>query len=95
MNVRFADCRYDLAEPTLARLQTHAAPIRTLAKIHDLSVRDSLIRKLGAKKIETLADLRSAGTLRRSNVTVHSLSPWGRGVGEDPGTRGQLIGDRK
>jgi hypothetical protein len=52
---------FDEAKLTLARLQTHGALIRTLTKTYDLNVPDSLLRKLEAKKVETLADVRSAG----------------------------------
>src|SRR5262249_33727803 len=52
---------FDAAIPTLARLQTHEASIKILVKTYGLTVPDSLLRKLQAKKIETLADLRSAG----------------------------------
>src|SRR5207302_4151762 len=52
---------FDAAKPALARLQAHEAPIKALVKTYGLSVPNSLIRKLEAKKIETLADVRSAG----------------------------------
>jgi hypothetical protein len=52
---------FDAAKPKLARLQAHETPIKALVKTYGLSVPDALIRKLAAKKIETLADLRSAG----------------------------------
>src|SRR5262249_39127773 len=52
---------FDAAIPTLARLQTHEASIKILVKTYGLKVPDSLLGKLQAKTIETLADLRSAG----------------------------------
>lgn len=49
------------ARPILARLQTREVPIKTLVDTYDLEVSSSLLRKLEAKKIQTLADVRSAG----------------------------------
>jgi hypothetical protein len=52
---------FENARPGLTALQTNKTPIRTLVKTYELAVSDALVKRLEARKIETLAELRVAG----------------------------------
>jgi hypothetical protein len=51
---------FDAAKSILAPLQTHENPLSTLVKMYELGVSDSLLKKLDAKNIRSLAQLRAA-----------------------------------
>jgi hypothetical protein len=52
---------FEAARPGLTDLQTKKTPLASLVKTYRLGIPDALLRRLEAKKIETLADLRVAG----------------------------------
>ena len=53
--------QFEAARPALAGQQTRDTPLASLVKTYGLKIPAALLKKLAAKKIETLADLRVAG----------------------------------
>lgn len=52
---------FDTIRPTLARLQAHNVPLRSLVETHQLEIAPALVKRLEAKGLNTLADVRTAG----------------------------------
>src|SRR5207253_1410050 len=53
---------FDVARPTLARLQTKESSLKTLINTYKLKIPPTLTDKLEAVGFKSLADLRSAGS---------------------------------